>query len=104
MDATAGVSPAGTSSRWEAHAPWAGVAFVALFLAGVLIAGDPGTKDGAKIADHFATDRTTILIGMYLAGLGVLASFVWVWSLRTALSRPGADSLTTTVLVTAHTR
>jgi len=99
VDATAGVSPSRTSRRWEAHAPWAGIAFVALFLAGVLTAGDPGTKNGPKIADHFADHRTAILIGMYLAGLGLLAFFVWAWSLRTILSRAGEEALATTVLV-----
>ncbi len=99
MDATAAVSPSRTTRRWEAHAPWAGTAFVALFLAGVLIAGDPGTKNGAKIANHFADHRTTILIGMYLAGLGLLAFFVWVWSRRTILLRTGEEALATTVLV-----
>lgn len=71
---------------------------MALFLAGVLIAGDPGTKNGERIANHFADHRTTILIGVYLAGLGLLAFFVWVWSLRTILSRSGEEFLATTVL------
>jgi hypothetical protein len=70
-----------------------------LFVAGTLIEGDPGTKNGAKIADHFADHRTAILIGMYLAGLGLLAFFVWVWSLRTILSRAGEEALAAAVLV-----
>jgi hypothetical protein len=87
------------SRRWEALAPWAGIAFVALFLVGFLLAGDPGTKDGAKIARHFAQERTRILIGMYLGGLALLALFVWVWSLRGSLLRAGEEALSTAVLV-----
>jgi hypothetical protein len=96
---TAGASSSRTSRRWEAYTPWAGIAFVGLFLAGFLIGGDPGTKDGAKIADHFADQRTTILVGMYLAGLALLAFFVWVWSLRSILLRTGEEALATAVLI-----
>jgi len=95
----AGATVSGTPRRWEALAPWAGIMFVALFLAGFLIAGDPGTKNGAKIADHFADQRTMILVGMYLAGLALLAFFVWAWSLRSVLLRSGEEALATTVLV-----
>jgi hypothetical protein len=35
---------------------------------------------------------------MYLAGLSLLAFFVWVWSLRSILSRTGEEALATTVL------
>jgi hypothetical protein len=55
----------GVARRLTLLAPWSGVAFVALFLAGIIIAGDPGTKDGTKIAAHFADHRTSILLGMY---------------------------------------
>ena len=97
MDAAVATS-AGTSRRWEAYAPWAGIVFVGLFLIGIVIAGDPGTKHGAKIADHFAAHRTTILVGMYLADLGLVAFFVWVWSLRTSLSHAGEEALAVGVM------
>jgi hypothetical protein len=71
---------------------------VVLFLVGVILAGDPGTSNGAKIAKHFASDRSQILIGMWLAGVGLIAFVLWAWALRETLIRAGEETLGALVL------
>jgi hypothetical protein len=97
VDAAVAVS---TSSppRAERFAGWGGIAFVVLFLAGVILAGDPGTKDGTKIANHFADHRTAILVGMWLAGIGLLSFAAWAWSLRDTFARLGEEGLAAALL------
>jgi hypothetical protein len=74
------------------------VAFVVLFLVGVILAGDPGTSNGVKIAEHFASDRSQILIGMWLAGVGLVAFVLWAWALRDTMIRAGEDALGALIL------
>jgi hypothetical protein len=71
---------------------------VVLFLVGVILAGDPGTSNGAKIAKHFGSDRSPILIGMWLAGVGLVAFVLWSWALRETLIRAGEDALGALIL------
>ncbi|HEX3814526.1 MAG TPA: hypothetical protein VHX59_16950 [Mycobacteriales bacterium] len=73
----------GTEQRRGRAGPWAGIAFVVLFVAGFLIFATPNTNShrASNIAkwDAWWTDsshRTTAIIGAYLMVLGSLA-FVW---------------------------
>ena len=82
-------------------ARFGGIVFVALAIAGFLVAGDPGLDDGARIARHFAVHRVRILVGFYVAATGLLAFVLWCWWVMNALRRAGdpGDTFGVTVFV-----
>ena len=56
---------------------------------GFLVAGDAGLDDGAKIAAYFTDHRVRILIGFYVASIGLLTFVLWCWWIMNALERAG---------------
>src|SRR5690348_9996461 len=86
--------------NWEQRAAWGGIAFVVLFLVGIGIAGDAASDDHAATAAYFADHRDTIILGNWLAGLGLMALLLWVWSLKCVLEEHLESKLSLFVLVT----
>ena len=76
-------------SRLEQTARFGGIVFVVLAIVGFLVAGDAGLDDGGKIATYFTDHRVRILIGFYVASIGLLAFVLWCWWIMNALERAG---------------
>ena len=76
-----------SSSAWSRLAPWAGIAFAILFVAGFFIHGEtPAGDETAEWEAHWADsgNRTQAIIGMYLM---VAALFAFLWFSRGLLRR-----------------
>src|SRR5918992_1640215 len=85
-------------TRLERLAPLAGVAAAALWLVGVLVlqSGNPADPDRAEeLAAYFRDDRTPILLGGLLVGLG---TFLFFWFLA-ALAQTLSGWLSTAALI-----
>ena len=76
-------------SHLEQTARFGGIVFVILAIVGFLVAGDAGLDDGARIATHFTDHRVRILIGFYVASIGLLMFVLWCWWIMNALERAG---------------
>jgi hypothetical protein len=77
-----------STSRWEQWGPIAGIAFVVLFVVGLLMNNLPSADDSAiKIANYYndGGKRAVIIIASYLLWLAGLFFFWFVASLRTRL-------------------
>jgi hypothetical protein len=77
-----------STSRWERWGPIAGLAFVVLFVVGLLMNNLPSADDSAlKIANYYndGGKRAVIIIASYVLWLAGLFFFWFVASLRTRL-------------------
>lgn len=77
----------GSYNAWTRLAPWAGIVFAVLFVAGFLIHGvTPDNDDTAKWQSYWddSGNRTQAIVGMYLM---VASVFAFLWFSRSLLVR-----------------
>ncbi len=87
------MQPSGSTSAWSRLAPWAGIAFAILFVAGFFIHGEtPDNDDAAEWQAYWddSDNRTQAIIGAYLMILGL---FAFLWFSRDLLARVGEHPL-----------
>ncbi len=97
------MQPSGSTSAWSRLAPWAGIAFAVLFVAGFFIHGV--TPEGDEV-DEWQTywddsgHRTQAIIGAYLMIAGL---FAFLWFARDLLGRVGGSQLLSSIAQGAST-
>lgn len=85
---------------WDKLAALGGVGFVVFFVVGMLLPGTPPAVDDSatEVASFFTDNRSAVLAGTFLIGIGVLSMLWFVGSLVHAIREAGESRLAVTAL------
>lgn len=84
-------------ARWDRLAAAGGIVGVVLFVVAIIVSGSPPTvdDDAQTVADFFSDNRSRVLWGVFLQGLGLLAFLWFTAALVTAMREVGEARLAT---------